>query len=144
MKSLLFKGEMVRAILEGRKTETRRLATNLVAGDKVFVKETFRVCSRCNQTLYRADHTPRHCVTPKDMHTRANWKPSIFMPEKLSRIKLEIVSVHSEPLKRITEAGAVAEGVNTVSEYAELWDSINPSVPFETNPLVWVIKFKRI
>lgn len=145
MKSLLFKAEMVRAILEGRKTETRRLATKLVAGDKVFVKETFGECFWCKQIEYRADYVPHvPCIRSRISHEVDKWKPSIFMPEKFSRIKLEIVSVHREPLKRITDAGAVAEGAICVGEYAQLWDSINPSAPFDTNPLVWVIKFKRI
>jgi hypothetical protein len=83
------------------------------------------------------------------------WCPSIHMPRKASRITLEVVNVRVERLQDITEEDAKAEGVNFVScdpgehpvdLFANLWDSINEKRGFgwDTNPLVWVVEFKRL
>ena len=50
-KGMLFKSEMVQAILDGTKTQTRRTASlGLVAGDKIWVRETWRVGSWKHET----------------------------------------------------------------------------------------------
>jgi hypothetical protein len=83
--------------------------------------------------------------------------PSIFMPRWASRITLEIVSVRAERVKDITTEDIIAEGlvsdlrwndacVELVEKWVALWNSINAKrgYPWESNPWVWVIKFKRI
>lgn len=86
------------------------------------------------------------------------WKPSIHMPRWASRITLEVTSTRIEPLHCITEADAIAEGVDSVSmadvrrngaltrryDFAQLWEKINGKGSWETNPWVWVIGFKRL
>jgi hypothetical protein len=130
---ILFTGEMVRAILDGRKTQTRRtvkpehlkgsqsvhdvlhlLGPQLLAeaslycpygqaGDQLWVKETF--------TLDFIG--PRNVVVFRVDEPDANckWKPSIFMRRIYSRITLEITNVRVERLHEISEEDARAEGV---------------------------------
>lgn len=89
------------------------------------------------------------------------WKrPAIFMPRAASRITLEITSVRVERLQDISDADAIAEGIErdgkwwrgywpsgcgvalpTIS-YRSLWESINGSGSWEANPFVWVVEFK--
>ena len=168
---ILFSGPMVRAILDGKKTMTRRVVKPQPVspppllecyrrygepGDRLWVRETFRPYdgeddSECGRRSieYRADHpdSPRY----KDMP----WRPSIFMGRKESRITLEIVSVRLEKLQEITEADCIREGIEENFDgdtfyprgyyFKELWDSINgKKYPWESNPWVWVIEFKKL
>ena len=134
---ILFSGQMVRAILDGRKTMTRRVVDRDwwdvcekgTGGyiecndsgilkckygqpeDRLWVRETFvpHLCCgmHAEEIHYRADG--ESC--PIDGTTIKRWKPSIFMPRWASRITLEITSVRVERLKDISEADAEAEGV---------------------------------
>ncbi|EIL6378337.1 hypothetical protein LL615_002397, partial [Salmonella enterica] len=195
--------EMVRAILEGRKTQTRRvLATYQDAvkfcpewdvngkqifivlgekdhtgmnpvitaipcpfgqpGDRVWVRETFRVHSRATDVatlVYRASvrnswteqtHRVPVAVCNKPA-TPEKWTPSIHMPRWASRITLEITGVRVERLNSITESDAEAEGVTDtgfgdllVDGYRYLWKSIYGEESWAANPWVWVIEFKRV
>lgn len=133
---ILFSGPMVRAILEGKKTQTRRVVKvtdtgrvkepgssrnwhlddpNAILacpfgqiGDRLWVRETFAVGEG---VIYREDWS-RTC-DPKIL--KGKWKPSIFMPRDLCRISLEIVSVRVERLNDISEADAEAEGLERFS-----------------------------
>lgn len=56
---------------------------------------------------------------------------------------IRITFIDRERLHNISEEDARAEGVNSVEEYRQLWESINtaPGVRWEDNPLVWVYHF---
>ena len=141
---ILFRGPMVRAILEGRKTQTRRvvkdtglyaieerfhgketadrekhnLATQCkygISGDHLWVKETHQAHPIYGSPVYKADYqTDNNPVKIEGWP----WRPSIFMPRKSSRITLEITDVRVERLQDISEEDAMSEGVD-VSEYIE-------------------------
>lgn len=165
---ILFSAPMVRAILGGRKTQTRRIIKNRTVpdvggcpygepGERLWVRETF-----LNNALdgyppvwfYRADSDDK----PEDR----NWKPSIFMPRAASRITLEITNNRFERLQDISEADTNAEGVTIQQdakiasafiegkqtpaqlEYFALWESINGKGSWALNPWVWVIEFKKL
>jgi hypothetical protein len=186
---ILFSAEMVRAILEGRKTQTRRVikpqpphwrwndyrwddeCINVATdddksgyyvkcpygflGDRLWVRETWQKCPTCGLLNYRATrNTPGICA-----HCNGKlglWKPSIFMPRRVSNILLEVTGVRVERLQEISEEDAEAEGVDFIpsapaalnhrTAFAGLWDSINAKrgYPWESNPWVWVITFKRL
>ena len=120
---ILFSGEMVKAILEGRKTMTRRLGTGYhrEVGDRLWVRETFKLVP---ETAYRSSEGVWQTINPSDPHEAAiykcgwerspgsgPWKPSISMPRWASRITLEITDTRVEELQDITEEDAIAEGV---------------------------------
>lgn len=134
---ILFSAPMVRAILDGRKTQTRRIwkhyqpMANLdpdtfkracpygVPRDHLWVRETFSK-EADGRLVYRSDKSAIYSTSgkirgslfylPSD-YEPIRWRPSIFMPRWASRITLEIVSVRVERLRDISERDAKAEGV---------------------------------
>ncbi|WP_122340963.1 hypothetical protein [Pseudomonas caricapapayae] len=88
---------------------------------------------------------------------RSAWKPSIHMPRIACRILLEIIDVSVERLQDISEEQALAEGVMSCKQdidpdgndyspqelFAGLWTMINGDGSWQSNPWVWVVKFKR-
>ncbi|MCB0680074.1 MAG: hypothetical protein KDC32_03855 [Saprospiraceae bacterium] len=174
---ILFSAAMVKAILEGLKTQTRRAVKfprkreafviaeesdgtlwpyqsddgeSMVCddgcehpyscpfgrpGDRLWVKETWRVSSKYNTTApaalpfergvsiaYSAGGVmcrdavdgpyvshPTHDLW--DQEWMGKVRPSIFMPRLASRITLEVEAVRVERLQDISEADAIAEGV---------------------------------
>ena len=126
---ILFSGEMVKAILEGRKTMTRRLTTRYYGdvGDRLWVRETWRVGMREDPyqqykgVQYKADELcPEYdkdelpiWLSPesRNMGVSPHWKPSIFMPRWASRITLEITDTRVGELQNITEEDAEKEGM---------------------------------
>ena len=83
-------------------------------------------------------------------------RPSMFMPRWASRLLLEVTGVRVERLQDISEADAVAEGVepfvnsdgdlieSATTMYEHLWESINGAGSWEANPWVWVVEFQRV
>lgn len=196
---IIFSAPMVRAILNGRKTQTRRIVkpqpelyeflpalteksvsdpvvsvgakdahhwfkdTNCQygkKGDRLWVRESWSTHScldsrkpseliDCNSYHYWAD----------GIISTGKRRPSIYMPRWVSRIDLEITSVRVERLQDISEADAIAEGVDGEKEAAErgstwydkpkrayrfLWEEINGQGSWNLNPWVWVVSFNRI
>lgn len=168
-KPILFSGAMVRAILEGKKTQTRRVIkpqpmldthTRVTAcykcpygapGDRLWVRETWTTHQNdkgADCLLYRAE--------VPDPELYAPWRPSIFMPRAASRIMLEVTGVRVERIQEISEADAIAEGVEIIpidtstwtnrQSFSILWDKINAKRGYSwaSNPWVFVISFKLI
>lgn len=123
VRPISFQAPMIRALLDGRKTQTRRLKFKAEPGDLLWVRETW-AAGKCAETLspaclspgfwrhenggiwYAAGGDPRHPVTP-----RGKWRPSIYMPRWASRITLEVTEVRRERLQDITDDDAKAEGI---------------------------------
>jgi len=173
-KPILFNTEMVKAILEGRKTQTRRLMKPINShyvmdgkptinppcnpGDILWVRETWKQATTgtagpglIDLYLYRADE-------PQDttgMMVEDRWHPSIHMPRKAARIFLRVKEVRLERLHEIMDAPPgsdnpiVKEGCTYGFEFIAIWDNtINPAerslYGWNANPWVWVITFERI
>jgi hypothetical protein len=128
---ILFSAPMVRAILSGTKTQTRRVVKGMALlwlrpdgftpeftalpenglcpygqpGDRLWVREAWRAWP--DGVAYRAD------ISDADLAdaVHAPWRPSIHMHRAASRITLEITAVRVERLQDISEADAKAEGV---------------------------------
>lgn len=132
---ILFNGDMVRAILDGRKTVTRRLIkpqpqgyfevnaeplyiydTDFQQGricppyqpeDILYVRETW-----CDDRQFTHDDTPGiyfYKASESDDFT-SKWHPSIHMPKEAARIWLKVKDIRVERLQEITEEQAKAEG----------------------------------
>jgi hypothetical protein len=142
---ILFSAPMVRAILYGTKTQTRRVVIRRMKdegewvkvrpvrgytpetirseypcpygqpGDRLWVREACGIradLGRQAGVVYRADH-PGEALPFGHIYDEATrWRPSIHMPRWASRITLEITDVRVERAQEITEADAIAEGIN--------------------------------
>ncbi|MDV6347520.1 hypothetical protein R2083_08330 [Nitrosomonas sp. Is35] len=135
---ILFSAPMVHAILDGRKTQTRRICkgqrelSNIhdfqldrcpygKPGDRLWVRETFAPDFEHNRYFYRADcdddGTVSHLINGSGLgggvgNAQINkWKPSIHMPRWASRILLEVTNVRVERLNDISEDDCYAEGI---------------------------------
>ena len=215
---ILFSAPMVQAILDGRKTQTRRAVKPQPAGeirrgepdfnhwidtkywerqnqkenrgigtrgfactygqpgDRLWVRETWMdlqgtgieiVTGSRERYAYGAD-TPRGSYGDDQRKCYGlKWRPSIHMPRAASRITLEITSVRVERLQDISEAEALAEGIQRYAgplrwvryldaitgeavhstardAFFALWIALNGQPSFNANPLVWILQFKHL
>ena len=109
-KPILFNNQMVKAIVEGRKTVTRRLAKNIEkppfsVGDVLYVRETWQ-----DDTIYTHADIATKYYYRADGETQPTWRPSIHMPKKAARIWLKVTSVSLERLQDITADEVRKEG----------------------------------
>jgi len=131
---ILFRPEMVRKIISGYKTETRRRrSTHLAAlrpGDRLWVREPWRPFKRITDCICDEpckcpkDGTPIFAANFEDYNDRGPWKPSIFMPRSICRLWLCIEDIFEESLSEFKDADAVAEGFDSMSEFFAYWDSL--------------------
>ena len=137
-KPIIFKAEMVTAILAGKKTQTRRIIkpqpennvnfgySNNMAywqprnikcpygkiGDKLWVRENFYVLPH----IWAQHHNEQPVHYSADVVNKQHiedyvQKPSIHMPRWASRITLEITNIRVERIQDISEDDAKAEGI---------------------------------
>lgn len=191
---IIFSAPMVRALLDGRKTQTRRVLTHSCdeapafvhqgvitaldemdrpyrwpkshsIGDRLWVREAHSIwadaesaaAAQCIEgtdepCIYRADYQEG---TESEPMGGSGWRPSIHMPRWASRITLTVTDVRVQRLREISEADAVAEGVDAVtlddvprqaamsrrSDFASLWNSIHGPGAWDANPWVCAITF---
>ena len=119
---IIFSSPMVRALLDGRKTQTRRALNPqpetlpngfagsrlpYAFGDRLWVREAIDKVSEPGDVFYRADYEAAHGNSGQGL----GWKSSIHMPRWASRITLTVTEVRVQRLQEISEADAVAEGI---------------------------------
>lgn len=130
---LMFKAPLVRAILEGRKTQTRRVVKGVGHDNCIALRKPSKTkagvfthamdapklglcpCGQPGDRIYvRETFAPyeRDCFYRADSGSTAMgpWKPAIHMPKELARIWLEVTGVRVERLHAITETDCIAEG----------------------------------
>ena len=139
IKPIIFNTDMVRALLDGRKTQTRRpvkgvgndnrikVGKHLVShvmdgakwnpfgqvGDLLYVRETSHYLGM-GKVLYKAD---------TDEPFIGKWTPSIHMKRDYSRLTLRITDVRVERVQDISETDAENEGIEVFNEDGNLWYS---------------------
>lgn len=131
VKPILFSAEMVRAILDGRKTVTRRvvkpqpngtldqrwggfyednewilLKEPYRPGDVLWVRETW---AENPHPWDGAKYVYRANIHPAD-YDLYKWRPSIHMPKEAARIWLRVTDVRAERLQGITPEDVCNEG----------------------------------
>jgi hypothetical protein len=199
---ILFSAPMVNAILEGRKTQTRRVIKpqplNVIyhngnwiesqcelsendhilkcphgsIGGLLWVRERWAVAE-----CYDAFKPSELVLTRRQVeyyasqgylgNVRGKWRPSIFMPRWASRINLDMTGIRVARVQDISSQDVEKEGIDVVSKlplfinpeadmermvnfvahdlFSKLWDSINgKKYPWDSNPYVWCIEFKKI
>lgn len=136
-KPILFNTEMVKAILDGRKTCTRRLIKFLLGKNPQwtgYVKDGLMLYNGNNESCIRkAPYQPGNILYVRETFIQAAahtfwykaddkswmskdllWKPSIHMPKEAARIWLKVKDVRVERLQDITPQQAENEGVGNL------------------------------
>ena len=139
---ILFSAPMVRAILGGRKTQTRRVVKcdgidlagpcgNRLTGDTFLAGRDWvgnHAILRCpygergDRLWVRETWAPmpggpitaqNGVIYRADSDSIWTWRPSIHMPRWASRITLEITAIRVERLQDISAEDCIAEGIST-------------------------------
>jgi len=126
---IIFSGPMIHRLLDGSKTQTRRLTKRhqrmknmltgpwgkQVPGDLLWVRENF-----CDTALY----APVNKLRKNRVHyaadgKKAGWKysPSIHMPRWAARLTLEVTDVRLQRSQEISHEDVLAEGVTADQAY---------------------------
>lgn len=138
---ILFNTEMVQAILNGRKTCTRRVVKGYIPKEAEFGYTAFtpKGCISCRGTfadgygekffklpcepsdilyvretfIQAAAHTFWYKADDKSwMSKDLLWKPSIHMPKEAARIWLKVTDVRVERLQEMDKTDALKEGID--------------------------------
>lgn len=209
-----FSAPMIRAILDGRKTQTRRVLrpqpefkggfgdyhdaeewgwededgyhTSVLdivpngfrVGDRLWVREAWRamdgqdafsgakIGEQCLDAGYKRAWSPTQfeadgervnwICDPHTFGTRpGRYRHARFMPRWASRLTLTVTDVRVQRLQNISEADAIAEGVDAVplddvprqaaisrrSDFAGLWNNINGPDAWDANPWLVALTF---
>lgn len=144
---ILFSGPMVQAILDDKKSMTRRVIKGNPTrpywcgighgwddghgyeikcpygkvGGILWVRETFSLDGKWGYSVFGdLDFEPNGKYFYKADYSgeiKTQWKPSIFMPREACRIRLKITDIRVERVRDITEEDAKDEGVKDPYEY---------------------------
>lgn len=159
MKPMLMNTEMVKAILDNRKTVTRRVVRpqpiNIVPDKKqrkpiaffadlewvkppyqpddvLYVRETFGIYSPTYGTMPKIFYK-----ADSDNPENIKWRPSIHMPKEAARIFLRVTDVRVEKLQDITDDQTKAEGIHSKKEqwqhidFVDMWNSTIKKTDFD-------------
>lgn len=145
LKPILFNTEMVCALLEGRKTVTRRVVKSQPVldshlwklGGAAWSDSVLSVPVMLGHSLYnRAPYQPGDVLWVRETWAKnpfgegyiyptemagagQKWRPSIHMPREAARIFLRVTGVRVERLQAITEEDAKDEGACKAYPYTD-------------------------
>lgn len=172
-KPIIFSADMIRAMLEGRKTQTRRMLRYdkcgapimpIVEGDQLWVKEAWRTSPAYDDLkpsdmggdesiFYEADETWESwgwgnigCVSG------GRYRHARFMPRWASRLTLVVTDVSVHRVQEISEDDAFDEGVKRTTiplstsrvVFRDLWNSIHGPGAWDRNDWVAAVSFEVI
>ena len=154
-KSIIFSSESVKAILGGRKTQTRRVGRLKYINEESGLWEFQGISKESDGwwfEFYSSAFGEGRNIKPRYQVGDRLW---VRETTKAVRIWLEVINVRVKRLQDINVKDITAEGINdglnnrcpkiARNNFKALWDSINgKKYPWDSNPWVWVIKFKVI
>ncbi len=158
---ILMSDDMVRALLAGDKSETRRIWSdryaNLAPGTMLWVKESWRCRRYANGEAmieWRSDNRSRPIALPQnhmlslspDPHRNAPWKSVMFMPKAFSRITLRVTGTVRSRLQAIDGTDCLQEGMrgnDLINRFHALWDKLHDKTGerWADDPAVAIIRF---
>ena len=169
---ITFRAEIVRALLDGRKTQHREilkpqpdtlpngfagLRLPYAVGDRLWCREVWGlgVSDHGNCPRYRATMDYRCGDKIRSHHEGPfTWRSPVTMPRWASRLTLIVTDVRVERLQSITEADAVAEGIEpgrrlscggmshtAVDIFCALWNDLHGEDAWDRNPWVTALTF---
>jgi hypothetical protein len=165
---ILFSPPMVQAILEGRKTQTRRIVKDELLQNPNADDDLEFILLTVSHKIKEGDF--QYFVNTAMGEELGKWKPSIHMPKQACRIFLKIKSAKIERLNDISECDAIEEGCSKYGPFGEfkgsihpnggsmryrayskasrafqcIWETINGEGSWCKNPFVWVYEFELI
>ena len=176
MKKIMFNDryELTQAVLEGRKTQTRRIIIpqptfkdnsgikRYRKGEVVAVAQSYRDCGGLNEV-----GVPRWDVISQTVgSTNAGWNNKMFVRANLMPYKIRITDVRIERLQDISDEDCLKEGIRKVvnengvdvqyyvahtacfetprEAFAHLIDKVSGKGTWERNPYVWVYDFELV
>lgn len=154
---IVFSAPTVSAILDGSKTQTRRVVNDLPPW------EITEICKDASGTGLWMPNGP----APSGRGMAAgHWRPCPYgrPGDRLSvpgadGLLLEVVDVRAERLNACSEADAKAEGAPACARrvvglaggceshlcgFRQLWRELKGAGSWDANPWVWVVEFKRV
>lgn len=159
---IIFSASMVRALLDGRKTMTRRLAwrSNGKEGEHFVAQAMQSPWTKVGvgQRLWVRENRWRnggYAATDKPSIANDGMIPSIHMPRFASRLTLLVTARKVERVQDINETDAKAEGVldiefpdgrkaSPVLLFRALWCKLHGDESWEENPEIVCLSFKVI
>ncbi len=167
-----FRTAMVKAILDGRKCQTRLLSSamwlhtkamrNQGADCYLWLREAWAVGQRDINAPPGSEASPDavvHCASFQGKPA-VKWRPSVHMPRHASRITLKVTRAKVEPLQKITKKDVEREGIHgpedveslwqlglpPVEAFSQLWDELHkrPGTTWADNPEVVKFTFETI
>jgi hypothetical protein len=140
-RGMSFMPPLVRAIVESRKTQTRRVIKPgeaiATAGQWLYIRERW---GRDGDRIALFDLEPE---------AKVRWTAGRYMPREAARLWLRIDRVRIENLQQISPQDCTAEGIDhnnlfdPRTRFQQLWQSIYAGTPcdWNVNPIVQVIEF---
>lgn len=138
-------------------------------GDRLWVKEAWRIdwTPSCGHGIWYAADQQFVCWDTPDRdgyqwlvehygnnNNTERLRPSVHMPRWASRLTLEVTGVRVERLRSVTGEEARASGypgrsvtngfAGAIEWFRNQWDELNPKHPYESNPWVRGVAFRRV
>lgn len=122
------------------------------SGDLLWVRESVLFNSEPGRGespwIYRADVDHPEAVRISE-DCNANWRPSIHMPRRASRLTLRLTDVRVERVQETSVDDILCEGIILTADdeghraaWAKLWDHTNGPGAWERNDWCWCLSFE--